>query len=221
LANGASTFEITIPSSRGTTRFVFSNCGNLDHIASFIGNNGLVGYETRTPSVFVCLAQQAPGLMLDIGANTRIFTLLAAAANPGLRVSAFEPLESVRGRLHANIAHNPDLAARIAVEPFALSHANGRFPFFETINDHGLVTTSSSLELEHARQVGEYCKHTIITRTLDDWAETLGPATIALMKIDVEGHEDAVIEGGRKTIDRHRPFIIVEILGPSSVMSLK
>jgi FkbM family methyltransferase len=131
LANGASTFEITIPSSRGTTRFVFSNCGNLDHIASFIGNNGLVGYETRTPSVFVCLAQQAPGLMLDIGANTRIFTLLAAAANPGLRVSAFEPLESVRGRLHANIAHNPDLAARIAVEPFALSHANGRFPFFE------------------------------------------------------------------------------------------
>jgi FkbM family methyltransferase len=217
LANGASTFEITIPSSRGTIRFFFSNRRNLDHIATLIRDNGLASYETPTPSVFRSLAQQASGLALDIGANTGIFTLLAAAANPELRVCAFEPLESVRERLHANIAHNPDLALRITVEPFALSGANGSFPFFETINDQGLVTTSSSLELAHARQVGEYRRHTIIAQTLDRWAETLGPATIALMKIDVEGHEHAVIQGGRKTIRRHRPFIIVEILGPSKV----
>jgi FkbM family methyltransferase len=163
------------------------------------------------------LAQQATGLALDIGANTGIFTLLAGAANPDLQVCAFEPLKGVRDLLHANIAHNPDLAPRIAVQPFAMSRASGSFPFFETINDQGLVTTSSSLELDHARQTGEYRVVTIITRTLDGWAETFGPPAIQLVKIDVEGHEDAIIEGGRKTIDRHRPFIIVEILGPSRV----
>ncbi len=209
--------EITIPSGRGSTRFAFGNRGNRDHIASFIRENGLASYEAPTPSVFVRLAQQARGLALDIGANTGIFTLLAAAANPELRVCAFEPLKSVRELLRANIAHNPDLARRIAVEPFALSRANGSFPFFETINNQGLVTTSSSLELEHAQRVGEYRRSTVVTQTLDGWAETLGPAAIQLVKIDVEGHEGAVIEGGRRTVDRHRPFIVVEILGLSRV----
>jgi FkbM family methyltransferase len=217
LANGASTFEVTIPFSRGTIRFVFSNRGDLDHIASFIRENGLVSYETPTPSVFVSLAQRGSGLALDIGANTGIFTLLAAAANPDLRVYAFEPLASVRELLHANIAHNPDLAPRIAVQPCALSRASGSSVFFETINDQGLITTSSSLELDYARQAGEYRRVTVITRTLDSWAEAVQPASVALLKIDVEGHEDAVIAGGRNTVSRHRPFIIVEILGPSRV----
>jgi len=217
LSDDDATFEINIPSAGGSTRFVFGNRANRDHIASLIREHGLACYEAPTPSVFVRLAQQAPGLVLDIGANTGVFTLLAAAANPELRVCAFEPLESVRELLRANIAHNPDLARRIAVEPFALSRANGSLPFFETINNQGLVTTSSSLEIEHAQQVGEYRRSTAITQTLDGWAETLGPATIRLVKIDVEGHEDAVIEGGLKTIDRHRPFIVVEILGLSRV----
>ena len=47
-------------------------------------------------------------------------------------------------------------------------------------------------------------------RQLYGWAKALGPGAIELVKIDVEGHEDAVIEGGRKTIDRHRPFILLK-----------
>jgi len=217
LSDRAFTFEIRIPSTDGSIRFVLGNRDNRDHIASLIRANGLANYEAPMPSVFARLAQQASGLALDIGANTGVFELLAAAANPQLRVCAFEPLESVRELLYENLARNPDLAPRIAVEPFALSRADGSFPFFETINDQGLVTTSSSLELEHAQQVGDYHSSSVITRTLDGWAEALGPGAIELVKIDVEGHEDAVIEGGRKTIDRHRPFIIVEILGPCRV----
>lgn len=217
MSDRAFTFEITIPSIGGSTRFVFGNRDNRDHIASFICKNGLASYEAPTPAVFVHLARHAAGLALDVGANTGVFALLAAAANPQLRVCAFEPLGSVRELLRENLAYNPDLAPRIVVEPFALSRAEGSFPFFETINDQGLITTSSSLELEHARQVGEFRSSPVITRTLDAWAEKLGPAPIELVKIDVEGHEDAVIEGGRKTIERHRPFIIVEILGPSRV----
>jgi FkbM family methyltransferase len=209
-----------MPSPTGSIRFVFENRGNLDSIASLIRANGLASYEAPTPAVFVSLVQQAADLVLDVGANTGLFTLLAAAANPTLRVCAFEPLATAQNLLRANIARNPDLAERITVEPFGLSRANGSFRFFETINDQGLVTTSSSLELEHAQRVGEYRECTIITRTLDAWAESLGRATIQLMKIDVEGHEHAVIEGGRMTIHRHRPFIIVEILGAAEVEAI-
>ena len=69
-------------------------------------------------------------------------------------------------------------------------------------------------------EFGEYRECTIITRTLDAWAEALGQRTIQLVKIDVEGHEHAVIEGGRKTIHQHRPFIIVEILGAAEVEAI-
>jgi len=100
LSDRAFTFEIRIPSTDGSIRFVFGNRDNRDHIASLIRANGLANYEAPMPSVFARLAQQASGLALDIGANTGVFELLAAAANPQLRVCAFEPLESVRELLY-------------------------------------------------------------------------------------------------------------------------
>jgi len=217
LAHNDPTFEVTIPSARGLVRFLFGNRSNLDFIASLIRANGLASYEVPTPAIFVSLVQEYPGLVLDVGAKTGLFALLGAAANPMSRVYACEPLESARELLCANMACNPDLAARIAVAPFGLSRAHGSFPFFETINNQGLVSTSSSLELDFARQIGEYRNNTIVTQTLDGWAETFDQTPIQLIKIDVEGHEHAVIAGGRKAIGRHRPFIIIEILGAAEV----
>jgi FkbM family methyltransferase len=159
------------------------------------------------------LVRQSNGCVLDIGANTGVFSLLAAAANPGIRVCAFEPLESVCMLLRDNLALNPDLADRISVYPFALSNASGSCEFYETINGAGLVTTSSSLELAHVLQVGAFRRHVIPIDTIDGWTATLGLGGIALIKIDVEGHEYAVMEGGRATMSHHRPWLTIEVLG--------
>jgi FkbM family methyltransferase len=221
LRGDSETFEVEISSSRGPIQFLFTNRDNLDFIASLVSANGLAKYEEPTPAIFVGLVQAVTGSVLDVGANTGLFALLAAAANPVVRVFAFEPLAAVREALHANIVCNPRLAARIAVEPIGLSRTDGDVPFFETINDQGFITTSSSLEFDHARRVGgRFFEHTITTRTLDHWANTMENCSIGMIKIDVEGHEHAVIEGGRCTISRHRPFIIVEVLGPSEVIPI-
>jgi FkbM family methyltransferase len=214
------TFEVTMPSPNGVVRFLFGTQGNLDFIASLIRANGLARYEEPTPAVFVDLVQQLNGTVLDIGANTGLFALLAAAANPNVRIYGFEPLATIRELLQANIGFNPGLAPQIKIEPFGLSRTSGSLPFFETINDQGLITTSSSFELEHAQRIGQFCEHRIVTQTLDDWADTIENARVDLIKIDVEAHEHAVIEGGRKTISRHRPFIIVEILGAGKIGSI-
>jgi FkbM family methyltransferase len=193
----------------------------LDFIACLVSANGLAKYEEPTPAVFVGLVQAVTGSVLDVGANTGLFALLAAAANPVVRVFAFEPLATVREVLQANIASNPRLATRIAIEPIGLSRTDGKFPFFETVNDQGFISTSSSLEFDHAQRVGgEPFERTIVTQTLDHWASTMENSSIGVIKIDVEGHEHAVIQGGRYTISRHRPFIIVEVLGPSEVIPI-
>jgi FkbM family methyltransferase len=43
--------------------------------------------------------------VLDVGANTGLYSLLAAAAHPDARVTAFEPYVPVAAPLGANLAH--------------------------------------------------------------------------------------------------------------------
>jgi FkbM family methyltransferase len=197
--------------------FRFGDSGGLDYIAGLVRDHGLANYERPMPDLLAWLARISTGFVLDVGANTGLFSLLAAVANPVIKVCAFEPLESVSKLLLANLALNPLLASRINLYQLGLSNAAGSFDFYETINDHGLVTTSSSLELGYVQRVGTYRKQVVSTVTLDGWVTRLGNAKISLVKIDVEGHEYAVIEGGRETIARNRPFITIEVLGESRV----
>jgi FkbM family methyltransferase len=213
LTNDPGCIEATLPTPAGPITFNFNSHHDRDYIASLIRANGLIDYEAPTPAVFAALVQDSPGLVLDIGANSGLFSLLAAAANVRVRVHAFEPLDDARDALCANIADNPNLQSRIVVEPFGLSCADGELGFYETINDQGLLSTSSSLELAHAQRIGAYCERRIRVMKLDTWATTHDREEIQLMKMDVEGHEYAALEGGRQTIARHRPFIIVEMLG--------
>jgi FkbM family methyltransferase len=220
MSEQCATFELSLPGAGDPIRFAFTSGGDRDYVAYLVRAHGLASYEAPTPAVFAGLIREAPGLVLDIGANTGIFTFLAVAASAAVSVCAFEPLEAARHLLHANISCNPEMGCRVAVEPFALSRMRAVVPFFETINDQGLISTSSSLEQNHAMQVGAHVQHEITTETLDDWAEGAGQAPIQLIKIDVEGHEHAVIEGGRRTIRQHRPFIIVEVLGSADFSAL-
>jgi FkbM family methyltransferase len=220
MSEQGATFELRLPGPGDPIRFAFTSGGDRDPIASLVRAHGLASYEAPTPAVFAGLIREAPGLVVDIGANTGIFTLLAVAASAVVRVCAFEPLETARLLLHANISCNAEIGSRVVVEPFALSRARAIVPFFETISDQGLISTSSSLEQAHAMQVGNHVRHEIITETLDDWAEASSQEPIELVKIDVEGHEHAVIEGGRRTISRHRPIIIVEVLDAADFSAL-
>jgi FkbM family methyltransferase len=219
MSEQCATFELSVPGAGDPIRFAFTSGGVTGTISptSFVR---MVSAATKRPPVFAGLLREASGLVLDIGANTGIFTFLAVAASAGVRVCAFEPLETAHQLLHANIACNPEMASRITVEPLALSRMRGIVSIFETINDQGLISTSSSLEQGHAMQVGSYIRHEIPAETLDDWVEASSKEPIQLMKIDVEGHEHAVIEGGRRTIGRHRPIIIVEVLGSADFNAL-
>jgi len=213
-------FELSMAGLRGPIRFMFTSGGERDTIAALVRQSGLASYESPTPAILAGLVSEAEGVVVDIGANTGIFTLLAAAASRAVRVCAFEPLAAPRELLRANLAFNPDLAPRIVVDRRALSRVCATLPFFETINDRGFVSTSSSLELGHATEVGNHVRRDIATDTLDGWAAANGVGPIRLVKMDVEGHEHAVLEGGRHVMGRHRPFIIAEMLGAADFSAL-
>jgi FkbM family methyltransferase len=186
-----------------------------DYMVQVISKGGIEAYEKPTLALFCHFVERLGGTVLDIGANTGLFSLLAAAAHPGVKICAFEPLGSVFGMLEENLALNPKLAARIAASCKGFSEQGGQAVFYETINAHGFVPTSSTLERSRADYEGTYREHVVELITLHEWDRIYQGEPITVVKIDVEGHEHAVLQGGRSVIAKHRPLMIVEMLAQS------
>jgi FkbM family methyltransferase len=122
------------------------------------------------------------GTFIDIGANIGAFTLPIAAL-PGVRVVAVEPNPSALERLTYNVAANG--LADVAIEACALSDRDGEVALTVASDDIKL----SGIEAKYAHGP----KVTVPTRTLAGLLAAHAPAKPLVVKIDVEGHEDAIL----------------------------
>jgi FkbM family methyltransferase len=177
---------------------------------------GLHHYEPPLPMLVVSYLSRYQGTFIDVGANTGLYSLIAAAVSEDVNVVAFEPLPQIYAKLVENIRLNEAFARRTRTSPVALSRRTGTLDFYETINDMGYLSTSSTLEENHARAIGaKFVRQKVSAMTLDDWVAENPIKNLSMIKIDAEGHEPAVLEGGIATISSHRPLIAVELLAGS------
>lgn len=131
---------------------------------------------------------------LDVGANIGSYTVLAAAGAKA-RVTAVEPIPETFEKLQLNVALNR-LDSRVRTCLLGLSDQNGILRFsaaLDTVN-HVLAVDENipSVDVSVSRLddlVGEDCPHVI--------------------KIDVEGHEFAVLKGAAITLADHRLMAVV------------
>lgn len=185
------------------------DCEGRDQIVRACLQRGWKSFESPMPCIFHQCARRFPGVVADIGANTGFYAILAAMAREDARVIAFEPDPHVRAILEENVRLN-GIGHRVEVSPLALSNRAGHAPLFIPERDHGYVETSSSLEKSFKSS------HAAVTpvriETLDQVAARSGQERFCIVKIDVEGHEAAVLEGASATLNRDRPLLFVEIL---------
>jgi FkbM family methyltransferase len=159
-------------------------------------------YEPETTIIFQQLAKKAR-VILDIGANTGFFSMLALAANESARAIAFEPVPANYKLLKAHIKIN-DWEERISLEPQAVSNFVGTTKFHIPFDE---VPLSGSLELTGFRG---YEGELIEVRVTSIDAFYNREEAIDLVKIDVEGFEDKVLEGMSGILTRFSPDLIVE-----------
>jgi len=151
---------------------------------------------------------RAGDTLFDIGANNGIYTLLAAAHAPGGRVVAVEPMAATFARLCENIVLN----GFTNVDPYCVAIAASQS--LGTLNLSSLEAASSMHSLGEAgltEQFGEaiVLRAGIGLTTIDALTATAGPPT--LMKIDVDGGEDAVLAGASSTLrDPRLRSVIIE-----------
>lgn len=152
----------------------------------------------------------------DVGAHIGYHSLcFAALAGPRGRVVSFEPNPFNAARLRQHLERNADLAARVTLETCALSDSDGvaSFEFSPEIDDG----TSSGSHLSDAMAPGEaweyahFKKTDVKTARADTLlAEGRLPAP-GVMKVDVEGAEQLVLEGARELLRTARPLLFVEV----------
>lgn len=191
----------------GNVRLRFHTYGphGKDRIALKLARRGLFGYEGETTRVFLELVRDAD-TVIDIGANTGLFALLAAKAKPACRVWAFEPVPFIFDMLIRNIELNQ--LANLEAVPIAVADFVGDTPFYITRTNVGIPTDSSSCQ-GFRDQVDEYRLPTI---TLDEYLSRNAVGRLDLLKIDTEAAESKVIRGALRTLERDRPIIICEVL---------
>jgi FkbM family methyltransferase len=138
---------------------------------------------------------------LDIGAAGGLY--MAHLLRLSAYCIAFEPRPAEADRLRSVLAR---AAHHASVESVALSDLTGETKLRTPIEDPGRSTIEASNLLED-EDGGCLNEVTVPVRRLDDYALD----NVGFAKIDVEGHELAVLKGGEHTVRRHRPSLLIEI----------
>lgn len=156
--------------------------------------SGASGFEPDTVPLFIEHAKTAPRI-IDVGAHTGFYTLLASAVNPTCKVMCFEPFAPTFQRLQQNIRRNKVEGRCRAVEA-AVSNRE-----FEA-ELHGPDDKSMCALEEREGTIR------VSALSLDSVVPMDG--NTKLVKIDVEGHEHRVLEGMTGVVSDSRPAIFFE-----------
>ncbi len=163
------------------------------------------GWERVSINLWTDLCKRAD-VILDIGANTGVYALIAKTVNPSARVYAFEPVHRVYERLQDNVRLN---GYEIECLEQAASDKDGKAIIYDLPSDHIYsVTVNKNLHPEGSETI----KTEIETVTLSSFIGSRNLDRIGLMKIDVETHEPEVLDGMGPFLKRFRPDMLIEVL---------
>jgi FkbM family methyltransferase len=151
-------------------------------------------------------SSMTPGVAVDIGAHEGKFSLALAESNLFEKVISFEASPST----YRTLAGNTKLENRIEAVNLAL----GETPGVHALFSNGISATASLLHYSAGDGDQEtYSQEDVTVVRVDDYfSGDRGSDTIALIKIDTQGHDLAVLKGAVSTINRCRPVIQTELI---------
>lgn len=140
-------------------------------------------------------------VVIDVGANTGLYSLFASKYSK--QVHAVEPFPPVLERLQAAIAENK--IENIVVHPVGLGQREEKLAFL-TPPEKNLG--SGSFLPGYRKSKRDELKLQIVAG--DSYFLRAGIRRVDFIKIDIEGFEKPALAGLRKTLERHRPIVLME-----------
>lgn len=168
------------------------------HIQIGVGHNTYnSGEEFVIDNLLSQILKKDADVIADVGANVGNYGILLRNRFPSAKIYCFEPIAGTFGQLVSNTKH-----LDISCQNVAVGSTKGTINFFRGTNDNdGTMVTAYQEAIDSiftfaGTTVGNITAEVI---TLDDFFVDKEPK-INFLKIDVEGHELAVLKGAKKLI---------------------
>lgn len=144
-------------------------------------------------------------VFIDVGCNAGHHSLFLSRHVK--QIHAFDPYLPAVERFRKMIARNR--FTNIIVHPVGLGAKEEELPFFEP--------STSNIGTGSFRDRGghqTFAKSGLRIVRGDDWLDASQVSDVELLKIDIEGFEEPALLGLRRTLESHRPVVIVEVTRP-------
>jgi FkbM family methyltransferase len=159
------------------------------------------GVFEKDSTCFVKRILRTGDIVLDVGANIGYYSVLMSnLVKDNGRVICFEPVAAYRDILLQNIAING--LNNCQVYDFGLSN-------HETELEISVGECSATLHWVNDQPPSKTVM--IKLKILDNIISSLNLEKIDLIKVDIDGHEPAFLEGALATIEKYKPVIILEV----------
>jgi FkbM family methyltransferase len=176
------------------------------HGVTLGGFNGFSEYHTAAAfastaeSIFLTnLSLSGEGVVLDVGANLGLFSLLISKRDRSRRIFSFEPNPSTFEALKENVSRNG--RHNIACFQTAIAAHDGAVRFASRKH----ARANASIEADGVERSGTL---QVACETLDTFCQRHGIGRIAILKVDVEGYETLVFKGASRILAEVRPELI-------------
>ena len=187
-------------------------CGPL-HGKKMLKEHGLVNlsmlfgtYESSFSNAFLNESKSSQ-VIYDVGSNVGYFSLLAAL-NTKSRIYSFDPIPEIAKQFRTLMELN-DLNEDVKLTEVALSNEIGKIKMVTPgTHEQGLMVSAL-----RGQKVDVDSGVLVDMTTLDHlvFEENFPPPD--LIKLDVEGAEALVLEGGERTLRHYKPKILIEVHG--------
>ena len=157
--------------------------------------------------LFSALARHSKTI-IDIGANTGLFSVLSSVANRATTIYAIEPYTPNFTRLNINLKLND--CSNVKPLQVAIGEAIGSIEM--TVPGNNSITDVSSVNGDFSKKIYPdmvWKKETVKLETLDNIKQT-NKLAIDLVKCDVESYEMSVFKGMDQVLQQDRPAILFE-----------
>jgi FkbM family methyltransferase len=165
---------------------------------------------TKEPETIAWLNKiKTNSVIYDIGANVGVYSIYAAAMRD-CRVMSFEPSFLNLELLFRNIQTN-NLQDKITIVPLSLSNKSQIEDFYMQEGDNiwgGAHNSSGSNKSQDGTDMQKFKTSSQIALSLDDLVNIFNLPTPSHIKIDVDGLEDRVLQGGLNTFGNTKSILI-------------
>jgi FkbM family methyltransferase len=164
---------------------------------------GILNYQNQEVSgeafflskILPALVTKLAPVVFDVGANAGDYTNAVLNSLPNAKIHAFEPSSETYAVLTSRVRHEHVISVMKGMS--SQSSKAEFFDYLDSASQHASLHREVLSELHHASGVRKF---EVELTTLDEYCAEQKLERIEFIKIDTEGNELAVLQGGKKMV---------------------